>query len=50
MVGDSNDKTNFSHKLFLTDTQVSRIPKAFANGSSGNMKFSKTQLLFFLFL
>ena len=28
----------------LTDTQVSKICKAFANGSLANIKFSKTQL------
>ena len=36
VVGDSNDKTNFPHKLLLTDTQVSRICKTFANYSSTN--------------
>ena len=44
MVGDSNDKTDFPHKLQLTNTQVSRICKAFANGSSANIIFSKAQL------
>ena len=44
LIGNFNDKTNFSHKLLLTDTQVSKIRKAFANGSSANIKFSKTQL------
>ena len=43
MIDYSNDKTNFLHKL-LTNTQVSRIRKAFANGSSANIKFSKTHL------
>ena len=43
MVGDSNDGTNIPHKL-LTDTQVSRLRKAFANGSSANIKLSKTKL------
>ena len=42
--GDSSDETNFPHKLLLTETQVSKICKAFANGSSANIKFSKTQL------
>ena len=32
LIGNSNDKTNFPHKLLLTDTQVSKIRKAFANG------------------
>ena len=43
LFGSSNDETNFRHKL-LTNTQVSKICKAFANGSSANIKFSKTQL------
>ena len=42
--GDSNDENNFSHKLFLTNTQVSRLCKAFSNNSSINIKLSKTQL------
>ena len=45
MIGDSNDETNFPHKLLLTDRQVSNIRKAFANNSSVEIKFSKTQLL-----
>ena len=36
------DETNFPHKLLLTNAKVSKIHKAFANGSS--TKFSKTQL------
>ena len=44
LIRNSNDETNFPHKLLLTDTQVSKICKAFANGSSANIKFSKTQL------
>ena len=43
-IGSSNDKTNFPRKLLLTDTQVSKIREDFANGSSANTKFSKTQL------
>ena len=39
-----NDQTNFPNKLSLTDTQVSNICKAFANGSLANIKVSKTQL------
>ena len=45
MVGNSNDKTNFPHKLWLTDRHVSNIRKAFANNLSTDVKFSKTQLL-----
>ena len=32
LIRNSNDKTNFPHKLLLTDTQVSKIRKAFGNG------------------
>ena len=41
-VGESNDETNFLHRLLLTDTQVSRLCKAFANVLSANIKLSKT--------
>ena len=44
MIGSSNDETNFPQKLLLTDTQVSKTRKAFANGSSTNIKFSKPHL------
>ena len=44
VVGDSNDENNFPHKLLLTNTQVPELRKAFANGSSANIKLSKTQL------
>ena len=46
-VADSNDESNFPHKLLLTNTQVSGICKAFANGSSVNIKLSKTQLTWY---
>ena len=36
LIGNSNNETNFSHKLLLTETQISKIRKA--------LKFSKTQL------
>ena len=38
IIGDSNDEKNFPHKLSLTNTQVSRLPKAFSNNSSSNIK------------
>ena len=38
-VGDSNDENNFPHKLLLTNTQVSKTRKTFANNSSANIKF-----------
>ena len=44
MIGNSNDETNFSHKLLLTNTQVATLRKAFANHTSTNIKLSKTQL------
>ena len=44
IVGDSNDENNFPHKLLLTNTQISKLRKAFANKSSANIKLSKTQL------
>ena len=43
-VGESNDETNFPHKLLLTNTQVSKTCNAFTNGSSANIKFSKNRL------
>ena len=33
VVGDCNDENSFPHKLLLTNTQVSRFRKAFANNS-----------------
>ena len=44
VVGDSNDENNFPHKLLLTNTQVSKLCKTFANGSSANIKLSKIHL------
>ena len=44
LTGNSDDGTNFPHKLLLNGTQVSKISKASANGSLANIKFSKTQL------
>ena len=43
VVGNSNGENNFLHKLLLINAQVSRLHKAFANNSSGNIKLSKTQ-------
>ena len=39
-----NDENNFPHKLLLTNTQVSKVLKAFENGSTANIKLSKTPL------
>ena len=44
VVDDSNDENNFPHRLLLTNTQVSKLRKAFANNSSANITLSKTQL------
>ena len=40
VVGDSNNE----NRVLLIDTQVSMLLKVLANGSSANMKLSKTQL------
>ena len=44
VIGDSNDENNFRHKLLISNTQVSRLRKAFANNSLANIKSSKTNL------
>ena len=44
MIGESNNGTNFPQNLLITDRQVSKLLKAFANNSSTNIKLSKTQL------
>ena len=44
MIGSSNDKTSFPHKLLLTNRQASSLLKALANGSSADIKLSKTEL------
>ena len=31
MIGDSDDETNFPHKLLLTNRQVANLRKSFAN-------------------
>ena len=41
VVGDSNDENSFLHKNLLTNTQVSKIRQAYANGSSTNIKYQK---------
>ena len=37
LIWNSNDETNFPHELLLTDTQVSKIRKPFANGYDDGM-------------
>ena len=44
MVRNSDDETNFPHKLLLTNRQVANLGKAFANYLSIDIKLSKTQL------
>ena len=43
VVSDFNDENSFPHKLLLTNTQVSKLRKALANGLSSNIKLSKTR-------
>ena len=42
LFGDSNEN-NFLHKLLLTNTQVSKLRKAFPHNFSANIKLTKTQ-------
>ena len=44
MIRNSDDETNFPHKLFLTNRQVANLRKAFANYLLTDIKLSKTQL------
>ena len=44
IAGGSNYENNFPHKLVLTNTQVPKLWKAFANNSSATIKLSKAQL------
>ena len=44
LIGNSNNKSNFPHKLLLTNTQVSKLPKTFENKASANIKLWKTNL------
>ena len=44
VIGDFNDDTNFPDILLLTNTQLSKIHKTFANSSTTNTIFLKTQL------
>ena len=41
VVGDSNNETDFPHKLLLTNTQVSNLRKDFANNLPANKKYLK---------
>ena len=44
MIGNSDDETNFPHRLLLTNRKVANLGKAFANNSSTGIKLSKAQL------
>ena len=44
MIGNSEDETNFPHKLLLTNIKVANLRRAFANHTSTDIKLSKTQL------
>ena len=44
MIDNSNDETNFVHKLLLTDRQVTSFPNAFANSWSADVELSKNQI------
>ena len=44
MIGDSDDKINFPHKLLLTNRQVVNLCKAFKNYLSTDIKLAKTQI------
>ena len=42
VIGHSNNQTNFTNKLLLTDIQVSRLRKVFGNNSSGKISKNPT--------
>ena len=44
MIGNSNDETNFPHKLLLTDRQVANLRKAIASHTSTDVKLSRAQI------
>ena len=44
MIANSDNETNFPHKLLLTNRQAANLCKAFANHTSTDIKLSKTQL------
>ena len=44
MTGNTEDETNFPHKLLLSNRQVANLRKAFANYLSAGINLSKTQL------
>ena len=44
MIGNSDDETNFPHKLLLTNRQIANLRKTFVNRTSTDTKLSKAQL------
>ena len=44
IIGNSNDATNFLHKLLSTSKQVAKLRKAFANNLYVNIELSETGL------
>ena len=44
IICNSDDETNFPHKLLLTNRQTLSLRKAFNNHTSADIKFSKAQL------
>ena len=44
MMGNSDDETNFPHKLLLTNRQIANLHEGFINYLSPDIKLSKTQL------
>ena len=44
MIFNSEDETNFPHKLLLTNKQVANLRQAFDNNTSSDVELSKTQL------
>ena len=43
MIGNSENETNFPHKLLLNNRQVASLRKVFANNLSTDINLSKTQ-------
>ena len=43
IIGGYNNENNFPNELLLTNRQVSKLGKAFANNFSANIKLSKTE-------
>lgn len=44
LIGESYDKTNFPHNFLVTDREVSKLGKCFANNLSNDIKSSKAQI------